>query len=182
MVKSLDYGSFVPYFKGDRIFLARSKGKAWHWHEGCSSPTSCGFVKDKSCQTNLIFLWQGSRSVRGEELLLWYSLTAVRLLTLTHGVFQERGGGIWMGRNAVRYQTSWANTLKTVCCLLSEWKDGMNTVLEGSVQPLALLNIFISDLGSGIWRRLIASVDNTKLRGAVSALREEEKDSGILTN
>lgn len=87
-----------------------------------------------------------------------------------------------MGRNAVRYQTSWANTLKTVCCLLSEWKDGMNMVLEGSVQPLALLNIFISDLGSGIWRRLIASVDNTKLRGAVSALREQEKDSGILTN
>lgn len=26
------------------------------------------------------------------------------------------------------------NTLKTVCCLLSKWKDGLNTVLEGSVQ------------------------------------------------
>lgn len=53
----------------------------------------------------------------------------------------------------------------------------MNTVLEGSLQALALLGIFISDLGSGTWRRLTASVDNTKLRGAVSALREQGKDS-----
>lgn len=28
----------------------------------------------------------------------------------------------------------------------------------------------------------IAAVDNTKLRGAVSALREQEKDSKIFTN
>ena len=52
----LDAGSFVPYFNGDRILLAGSKGKAWHWHKVYSSPTSRGFVKNKSCQTNLIFL------------------------------------------------------------------------------------------------------------------------------
>lgn len=50
----------------------------------------------------------------------------------------------------------------------------MSTALQGSVQGLVLLNIFISDLGNGIWSRLIASADNTKLRGAASALREQK--------
>lgn len=55
-------------------------------------------------------------------------------------------------------------------------------VLQGSAQGLLLLNIFISDLGNGIWSRLIASADNTELRGAASALREQGKDSKILIN
>lgn len=93
MVKSLGWGSFVPYFKGDRILLTRSKGKAWHWHEGCSSPTSCGFVKDKSCQTNLIFQWKGSRSLRGKELQLDCSQDFDSLMGCSRSKVGEYGWG-----------------------------------------------------------------------------------------
>lgn len=86
------------------------------------------------------------------------------------------------GEKCCKVPNQLGNTLKTVCCLLSKWKDGLNTVLEGSVQLWHYSMFFISDLGSGIWRRHIAAVDNTKLRGAVSALREQEKDSKIFTN
>lgn len=130
MVKSLDWGSFVPYFKGDRILLTRSKGKAWHWHEGCSSPTSCGFVKDKSCQTNLIFQWKGSRSLRGKELQLDCSQD---FDSHSWGVPGARWGNM-DGEKCCKVPSQPGNTLKTVCCLLSKWKDGFNTVLEGSVQ------------------------------------------------
>lgn len=60
--------------------LTRSKAR----HKVHSSPTSCGFVKHKSCQTNLIFLCQGSRSQRGRSWRCEYVLTALRLLTLFH--------------------------------------------------------------------------------------------------
>lgn len=66
----LDGGSFVPYFNGDRILLARSQGKAWHWHKVYSSPTSRGFVKNKSCQTNLIFLRVSERGEAGDVIHL----------------------------------------------------------------------------------------------------------------
>lgn len=63
------------------------------------------------------------------------------------------------------------------CLLFAVQVEGWLEYGAGGVcAALALLNIFISDLGSGIWRRHIAAVNNTKLRGAVSALREQEKD------
>lgn len=50
-------------------------------------------------------------------------------------------------------------------------------MLQWSVQALVSLNSFVSDSGNGKWSRLIGSADNAKLRGAASALREQEKDS-----
>lgn len=80
--------------------------KARHWHKVYSSPTSHGFVKNKSCQTNLIFLWRGSRSQRGEKLEMWYILTAVRLLTLFRLAFPG---------------ARWGNTVEEKCCEVPNW-------------------------------------------------------------
>lgn len=77
-------------------------------------------------------------------------------------------------RNAVRYMKP---QRKAISWLLSRWKDGLSGVLQWSVQALVSLNSFVSDSGNGKWSRLIGSADNAKLRGAASALREQEKDS-----
>lgn len=60
-----------------------------------------------------------------------------------------------------------------ISCFLMKWKDGLSRVLQALPLPSSLL----SELGSGLQSRLIASAGSARLRGAARALREREKDA-----
>ncbi|CAM5094356.1 unnamed protein product [Natator depressus] len=139
-----------------------------------------GFVKNKSCQTNLIAFFDIVTSLvaGGEMVDVVYLDFSKAFDTVPHDRLINKLGKCNLDGATIRWVQKWLeNRSRRVVISGSQscWKGIMSGVPQGSVLGLVLFNIFINDLDNGIESILIKFVDNTKLGGVASALEDRIK-------
>ncbi|CAM4536017.1 unnamed protein product [Caretta caretta] len=141
-----------------------------------------GFVKNKSCQTNLIPFFDRVTSLvdgGGEEAIdVIYLDFSKAFDTVPHDFFINKQGKLNLDGTTRRWVQNWLeNHSRSIVISGSQsgWKAIMSGVPQGSVLGPVLFNIFINDLDNGIQSTLIMFADNIKLGGVASALEDRIK-------
>uniref|UniRef100_K7EZJ1 Reverse transcriptase domain-containing protein n=1 Tax=Pelodiscus sinensis TaxID=13735 RepID=K7EZJ1_PELSI len=134
-----------------------------------------GFVKNKSCQTNLIAFFDRITSLveKGEAVDVVYVDFSKALDTVSHDLLINKLGKYNLDGATIRWVHNWlANHSQRVVINGSQscWKGRTSGILQGSVMGPVLFNIFINSLGIGIESTLIKVADDPKLGGVVTAL------------
>ncbi|CAM4630454.1 unnamed protein product [Lepidochelys kempii] len=139
-----------------------------------------GFVRNKSCQTNLIAFFGRVTSLvdRGEVVDVVYLDFSKAFDTVSNDLLINKFGKYNLDGAIVRWVHNWLdNHSQRVVINGSQscWKGLTSGVPQGSVLGPVLLNVFINDVDHGIERTIIKVVDDTKLGGVVSALEDRMK-------
>ncbi|CAM5075370.1 unnamed protein product [Eretmochelys imbricata] len=139
-----------------------------------------GFVKNKSCQTNLIAFFDRVTSLvdRGEVIDVVYLDFSKAFDTVSHDLFINKLGKCNLDGATIRWVENWLeNSSQRVVISGSQscWKGITSSVPLESVLGRVLFNIFTSDLDNGIRSTLLKSEDDTKLGGVASALEDRIK-------
>ncbi|CAM5176216.1 unnamed protein product [Eretmochelys imbricata] len=133
------------------------------------SNTRHGFVKNKSCQTNLRSFFDRVTSLvdRGEAVDVVYLDLSKAFDTVSHDLLINKPEKSSLDQPTRRWVHIWLENRSQgagVSGSQSSWKDPSSGVLEGSVLGPVLFSVLDNDIENA----LIKSEDNTRLGGVAS--------------